>query len=115
MPQHDVIIVGGGFAGLRAALSAKAAGVNVAVVSKTHPMRSHSCGAHSGINAATRPDDSWGTHAQDTIRAGGFLNNQDAVEELCKNAREDVISLEHMGVIFLIRLSVERISTPASL
>lgn len=100
MPQHDVIIVGGGFAGLRAALSAKAAGVNVAVVSKTHPMRSHSCGAHSGINAATMPDDSWGIHAQDTIRAGGFLNNQDAVEELCKNAREDVISLEHMGVIF---------------
>ncbi len=100
MPQHDVIIVGGGFAGLRAALSAKAAGADVAVVSKTHPMRSHSCGAHSGINAAIKPDDSWGAHALDTIRAGAYLNDQDAVEALCKDAQDDVIALEHMGVIF---------------
>ena len=71
LPQHDVLVVGGGFAGLRAALSARDAGSDVAVLSKVHPMRSHSSGAHSGINAALKSGDSWEAHAKDTIAAGG--------------------------------------------
>ena len=100
MPQHDVLIVGGGFAGLRAALGARAAGADVAILSKVHPMRSHSSGAHSGINAALKPGDSWETHAKDTIAAGGDLSDRSAVEVLCQSAAEDVVALEHMGVIF---------------
>ncbi len=100
MPQHDVIVIGGGFAGLRAALAARASGTDVAVLSKVHPMRSHSSGAHSGINAALKPGDSWEAHAVDTIKAGGYLCDQKAVEVLCQSAPEDVVALEHMGVIF---------------
>ena len=100
MPQHDVLIVGGGFAGLRAALSARASGADVAVLSKVHPMRSHSSGAHSGINAALKSGDSWEEHAKDTIAAGGDLSDRSAVEVMCQSAAEDVVALEHMGVIF---------------
>ena len=100
MPQHDVLIVGGGFAGLRAALGARAAGADVAILSKVHPMRSHSSGAHSGINAALKSGDSWEAHAKDTIAAGGDLSDPSAVEVMCQSAAEDVVALEHMGVIF---------------
>ena len=100
MPEHDVIVVGGGFAGMRAAIAAKAAGADVALMSKVHPLRSHSSGTHSGINAALAPDDSWESHAQDTIAAGVDLSERDAVEILCREGIEDVIQLEHMGVIF---------------
>ncbi len=100
MPQHDVLIVGGGFAGLRAALGARASGADVAVISKVHPMRSHSSGAHSGINAALKPGDSWEAHAKDTIAAGGDLSDRQAVEVMCQSAAADVVALEHMGVIF---------------
>ena len=100
MPQHDVIVIGGGFAGLRAALGAQASGTDVAVLSKVHPMRSHSSGAHSGINAALKSGDSWEAHALDTIKAGGYLCDQEAVQVLCESAPEDVVALEHMGVIF---------------
>ena len=100
MPQHDIMVVGGGFAGMRAALAAKEAGADVAVVSKVHPLRSHSSGAHSGINAAFSPEDSWQAHAQDTVDAGDYLGDQDAVQVLCQEGIGDVIKLEHMGVIF---------------
>ena len=100
MPEHEVVVVGGGFAGMRAAIAAKAAGADVAVVSKVHPLRSHSSGTHSGINAALGPDDSWESHALDTIAAGDYLSDQDAVEVLCREGIDDVIQLEHMGVIF---------------
>lgn len=100
MPQHDVVVVGGGMAGMRAALAAKAAGAEVAMVSKQHPMRSMSSGVHGGINAALKKGDSWEGHAQDTILVGAYLNDQDAVEALCKDAPGDVIALEHMGVVF---------------
>jgi succinate dehydrogenase / fumarate reductase flavoprotein subunit len=98
--QYDVIVVGGGFSGLRAAISARASGANVAVVSKVHPMRSHSSGVHSGINAALRSPDSWETHALDTLKAGAYLCNQEAVEVLCREGIDEVIALEHMGVVF---------------
>ena len=100
MPQHDVLIVGGGFAGLRAALGARAAGADVAILSKVHPMRSHSSGAHSGINAALKSGDSWKAHAKDTVAAGDDLSDRSAVEVMCQSAAEDVVALEHMGVIF---------------
>ena len=100
MAQHDILVIGGGFAGMRAAIAAKAAGVDVALVSKVHPIRSHSSGAHSGINAALGPEDSWMSHAGDSIKAGDYLADQDAVEILCQEGIQDVILLEHMGVIF---------------
>ncbi len=85
---------------MRAALAAKAAGVDVGLVSKIHPLRSQSSGAHSGINAAIKSGDSWQSHAEDTIKAGAYLGDQDVVEALCQDARQDVILLEHMGVPF---------------
>ncbi len=100
MPEHDVVVVGGGFAGMRAAITAKAAGVDAALVSKVYPIRSHSSGAHSGINAALSSEDSWESHASDTIEGGAHLSDQDAVETMCRDGIDDVISLEHMGVIF---------------
>jgi succinate dehydrogenase / fumarate reductase flavoprotein subunit len=100
MPEHDLVVVGGGFAGMRAAIAAKAAGADVALASKVHPLRSHSSGAQSGINAALSPGDSWQSHAEDTIKAGDYLSDQDAVEILCREGIQDVIDLEHMGVIF---------------
>ena len=100
MPDHDVVVVGGGFAGMRAAIAAKASGAKVALVSKVHPLRSHSSGTHSGINAAISPEDFWQAHAEDTIKAGDYLCDQDAVRILCEEGIQDVIQLEHMGVIF---------------
>ena len=85
---------------MRATIAAKAAGVDAALVSKVYPLRSHSSGAHSGINAALSASDSWTAHAEDTVKAGDYLNDQDAVEVLCKEGIGDVIQLEHFGVIF---------------
>ena len=100
MPDHDVLVVGGGFSGMRAAIAAKTAGVDAALVSKVYPLRSHSSGSHSGINAALGAEDSWQSHANDTIKAGDYLADQDAVEILCQEGIDDVIRLEHLGVIF---------------
>ena len=100
MPDHDVLVVGGGFSGMCAALAAKTAGVDAALVSKVYPIRSASSGSHSGINAALTSGDSWQSHADDSIKAGGYLADQDAVEILCQEGIEDVIRLEHLGVIF---------------
>ena len=100
MLYHDVIVVGGGFAGMRAALSAKAAGADVGLVTKVHPMRSHSSGSHSGINVPLKSEDSWEVHVQDTLKAGEYLNNQDAVEILCKEAKTEIDMLENLGMVF---------------
>jgi succinate dehydrogenase / fumarate reductase flavoprotein subunit len=100
MPEHDVVVVGGGVAGLRAALAAQRAGVNVAVVSKLHPVRSHSAGTRAGINAALGVEDSWEQHAADTIRASDYLADQDVVEILCQEALTEIVTLDHMGALF---------------
>ncbi|GIS64558.1 MAG: hypothetical protein CM1200mP3_08060 [Chloroflexota bacterium] len=77
MYEHDVLIIGAGLAGMRAALSATESGVDVAVVSKVHPVRSHSNAAQGGINAAlTDRGDDWRDHAYDTIKGSDFLGDQ---------------------------------------
>lgn len=105
MLEHDVIIIGGGLAGCRAALEIKRLNKNidVALVAKTHPIRSHSVAAQGGIAASLKnvdPEDSWKDHAFDTVKGSDYLADQDAVEYLTKEAPEVIIELEHMGVLF---------------
>ena len=98
--QHDVLIIGAGLAGMRAGLAAQAEGVDVAIISKVHPVRSHSNAAQGGINAAVDVDDTWEDHAYDTVKGSDYLGDQDAIEVLCSEAGGEVITMEHMGVIF---------------
>ena len=101
MYEHDILIVGAGLAGLRAALESIEAGKNTAILSKVHPVRSHSCAAQGGINAAlTDRGDDWEDHAFSTIKGSDYLADQEAVEIMCREAGENLIELEHMGVIF---------------
>ena len=98
--DHDVLVLGAGLAGMRAALEAKRQGADVGVISKVHPLRSHSGAAEGGINAALDPSDSWEIHAFDTIKGSDYLADQDAVEIMCREAPHDLIEMEHMGVVF---------------
>jgi len=100
MPSHDVLIIGAGLAGQRAALAAARAGATVAILSKVHPVRSHSNAAAGGINAALNPDDSWESHAYDTVKGSDYLGDQDAIEIMCREAPDEVLWLEHQGVTF---------------
>ncbi len=101
MLEHDVLVIGGGLAGLRAALAAGSNGVDVAVITKVHPVRSHSNAAQGGINAAlTDRGDSWEEHAFETVKGSDYLGDQDAIEVLCQEAGQAIIEQEHMGVIF---------------
>jgi succinate dehydrogenase / fumarate reductase flavoprotein subunit len=100
MPAHDVLIIGAGLAGQRAALAAARAGASVAVMSKVHPVRSHSVAAAGGINAAISVDDDWRSHAYDTVKGSDFLGDQDAIEIMCAEAPAEVMHLEHIGVTF---------------
>lgn len=87
-------------AGLRAAIEAKEKGADVAVLSKIHPVRSHSDQAQGGINASLGADDSWEKHAFDTVKGSDYLADQDAVELMCKDAPRAIIELEHWGALF---------------
>ncbi len=105
MLEHDVIIVGGGLAGCRAALEIKRIEpkLDVALVAKTHPIRSHSVAAQGGMAATLKNvdiEDSWEAHAFDTVKGSDYLADQDAVEILTREAPDVVIDLEHMGVLF---------------
>ena len=101
MFEHDILIIGAGLAGLRAAVEGVKNGMDVAVVSKVHPVRSHSNAAQGGINAPlTDRGDDWEGHAYDTIKGSDFLADQDAVEIMSREAGDAVIELERMGVIF---------------
>ena len=100
VPTHDVLVIGAGLAGQRAALAAAEEGVSVGIVSKVHPVRSHSNAAQGGINAALNPGDSWESHAFDTIKGSDYLGDQDAVEIMCREAPEEILHLEHLGVTF---------------
>jgi succinate dehydrogenase / fumarate reductase flavoprotein subunit len=104
MVSHDILIVGGGLAGLAAALTSDPK-LKVAVLSKVHPLRSHSVAAQGGINAAlannpNAKDDTWEKHAFDTIKGSDYLADQDAVELMCRLAIPTMYELDHMGVPF---------------
>jgi succinate dehydrogenase / fumarate reductase flavoprotein subunit len=100
--QHDVLIVGAGCAGMRAAIEAHDAGADVALISKIHPVRSHSGAAEGGINAAlgNASEDDPEKHAYDTVKGSDYLGDQDAIEVLCEEAPDDVYQLEHWGAVF---------------
>jgi succinate dehydrogenase / fumarate reductase, flavoprotein subunit len=100
MPAHDVLIIGAGLAGQRAALAAAQEGASVAIMSKVHPVRSHSVAAAGGINAAINVTDDWRSHAYDTVKGSDFLGDQDAIEIMCSEAPGEVMHLEHLGVTF---------------
>lgn len=105
MLEHDVIIVGGGLAGCRAAveIARTQPNLNVAIVAKTHPIRSHSVAAQGGIAATLKnvdDADGWEAHAFDTVKGSDYLADQDAVALLTQQAPNVVIDLEHMGVLF---------------
>jgi succinate dehydrogenase / fumarate reductase flavoprotein subunit len=100
MPAHDVLIIGAGLAGQRAALAAADKGADVAIMSKVHPVRSHSVAAAGGINAAIDPSDDWRSHAYDTVKGSDYLGDQDAIEVMCSEAPDEVMHLEHIGVNF---------------
>jgi succinate dehydrogenase / fumarate reductase, flavoprotein subunit len=100
VPNHDVLVIGAGLAGQRAALAAAEKGVSVGIISKVHPVRSHSNAAQGGINAALNPEDSWESHAFDTVKGSDYLGDQDAIEVMCREAPDEILHLEHLGVTF---------------
>jgi succinate dehydrogenase / fumarate reductase flavoprotein subunit len=99
---HDVVVVGAGCAGMRAAIEAFDAGVDVALLSKIHPVRSHSGAAEGGINAAlgNASEDDPEKHSFDTVKGSDYLGDQDAIEILCQEAPGDVYQLEQWGAVF---------------
>ncbi len=99
---HDVLVVGAGCAGMRAAIEAFDEGADVALLSKIHPVRSHSGAAEGGINAAlgNASEDDPEKHAFDTVKGSDYLGDQDAIQVLCDEAPDDVYQLEHWGAVF---------------
>ena len=100
--SHDIVIVGGGAAGLRAAIAAVESEpkLDVAIISKVYPMRSHTVSAEGGMAAVTREYDSLDSHAYDTIKGSDFLADQDSVEFFVKEAPRESFQLEHWGCPF---------------
>jgi succinate dehydrogenase / fumarate reductase flavoprotein subunit len=99
----DAVIVGGGGAGLRASIELAQSGLNIAVISKVFPTRSHTVSAQGGVNAAlgnTDGDDDWRWHMYDTVKGSDFLGDQDAIEYMCRVAPQAIYELEHMGLPF---------------
>jgi len=97
--SYDVLIVGGGLAGIRAAIAAVEANprVKVGMVSKVYPMRSHTVSAEGGAAAALRPEDSYESHAFDTVKGSDYLADQDVVEAFVREAPIEIIQMEHWG------------------
>ncbi len=99
MESYDVLVVGGGLAGIRAAIAAVEANprIRVGMVSKVYPMRSHTVSAEGGAAAVMRPEDSYETHAFDTIKGSDYLADQDVVEAFVREAPIEIIQMEHWG------------------
>ena len=102
MVRHDVVVVGAGLAGMRAAIEASRYGADVGVVSKLHPTRSHSGAAEGGINAAlgNAGEDSPEDHTFFTVKGSDYLGDQDAIATMCAEGPGDIYELEHMGAVF---------------
>jgi len=100
--EHDVLVVGAGCAGMRAAIAAHDAGADVAMISKLHPTRSHSGAAEGGINAAlgNAKEDSPEIHAYDTVKGSDYIGDQDAIEVFTAEAPGDIVQLERWGAVF---------------
>ncbi len=100
--QFDVVIVGAGGSGMRASLQLARAGLNVAVLSKVFPTRSHTVAAQGGVGASlgNMSEDNWHYHFYDTIKGSDWLGDQDAIEFMCREAPNVVYDLEHMGMPF---------------
>ena len=101
--EFDGVIVGGGGAGMRAALQLAQSGLKTAVLSKVFPTRSHTVSAQGGIAAAIGsedPDDDWRWHMYDTVKGSDYIGDQDAIEYMCSVGPEAVYELEHMGMPF---------------
>ena len=100
--QFDVLVIGAGGAGLRAAFGMASSGLNTACISKVFPTRSHTVAAQGGISASlgNMGEDDWRWHMYDTIKGSDWLGDQDAIEYMCKHAAASVIELEHYGVPF---------------
>ncbi|MBF0142264.1 MAG: FAD-binding protein [Magnetococcales bacterium] len=100
MKSHDLIIVGAGLSGMRAALEGVRANIDVAIVTKIHPLRSHSCAAQGGINAAVDPRDSWESHAFDTVKGSDYIGDEDAIQIMAREAPIVVLEMDRMGTPF---------------
>lgn len=100
MYEHEVLVIGGGGAGLRAAIAAHQEGADVAIVSKLHPVRSHTGAAEGGINGSLHEDDSIELHAYDTMKGADYLGDAAAIETLCREIPAEVTQLEHWGMTF---------------
>jgi succinate dehydrogenase / fumarate reductase flavoprotein subunit len=100
--EHDVLVIGAGLAGMRAAIAAQQLGADVGMVSKVHPVRSHSNAAQGGINGPGLGEDGgpWEEHAYETTKASDYLGDQDAIEVLAKEGGGEVLQCEHWGVVF---------------
>ncbi len=100
--NHDVIVVGAGGSGLMSALYAKEGGADVGVISKLHPLRSHTGAAQGGISAAlgNEEEDHWLWHAFDTVKGSDYLGDQDAITAMCQDAPRTIVELEQYGVPF---------------
>jgi len=100
--EHDVLVIGAGLAGMRAAIQAQQMGADVAMISKVHPVRSHSNAAQGGINGPGVGEDGgpWEEHAFETTKASDYLGDQDAITVLAQEGGREVLQTEHWGVVY---------------
>lgn len=98
--RHDIAVIGAGLAGMSAAVAAHDLGLNVGIITKVHPVRSHSGAAQGGINAAIKADDNWRDHMFDTVKGSGYLADQNAVRVMCTGAKDAIRRLDNWGALF---------------
>ncbi len=97
--RHEVLVIGAGATGLRAAAEARSISSDVAIISKVHPMRCQSAMA-TALNAAFRSGDSWEAHMFDTLKGSDYLGDEDGIEILCRDGMSDIVELERFGILY---------------